>query len=346
MARNILAVAWVGCLALAACPSSVDTDEAPPNGSTSGGAPSSSQGGGAAGTTSAAGATGGGGNGGHGASSPVTTGQGGGTGGAGAIEVGSGGDGGTSNATGSGGNGGASATGTGGTGSVSATGTGGTDGTGGVCATGTGGTGGASATGTGGTGGTGGTIADAGPADAAPDAEPLPDAGVDTGQLWPACEALGPIAEGTESYHPCNCGASAQAHVEAIAQAAALAYQTSGAACLSATPVPWFPPLGTAYMPILSEGSDFNVGDAAWGWRCLDFSVDVPFCWQLHYVQGGDYLSPALGNLDPGPEGFEAAAIFDVDGDAYYGMIAVVGSIDPLTQQVTIHPAFLYQPLE
>ena len=187
-------------------------------------------------------------------------------------------------------------------------------------------------------------IADAGPGDAEPDAEPDTEAGVDAGQPWPACEDLG-IVQGGFAWEPCTCSGSAQADVEAIAQAAALAYQTNGAACLAAVPVAAIAS-GLGYMPDSAPGVDFNTGDGASGWLCLEFSLDTPVCWQLRYAQGGGYVSPALGNVDPGPEGFEAAAILDADMDAEYGVIAIVGVIDPVTQQVTLQPVFVHQPLE
>src|SRR5262249_38890363 len=79
--------------------------------------------------------------------------------------------------------------------------------------------------------------------------------------------------------------------------------------CASAIAVPAAVPAGRKYQPA-SPGSDFDTGDALTGWKCLRFAMTQPIYFQYNYHQGSGYLGTS-----PGPDGFEAAAQGDLDGD-------------------------------
>jgi type IV pilus assembly protein PilA len=92
--------------------------------------------------------------------------------------------------------------------------------------------------------------------------------------------------------------------------------------CKSATPVPTSVASGMKYQP-RSGGGDFDTGDAETGWRCLRFSMTQPIYYQYHYQQGSGYLTPSAR---PDPDGFEAAARGDLDGDGDTSLFSISGS--------------------
>lgn len=97
--------------------------------------------------------------------------------------------------------------------------------------------------------------------------------------------------------------------------------------CGSATVVPATIPAGTKYQPNNSVGSDFHTGSSTDGWVCLGFSISSPIYYQYSYFVGNNYVSPGLGGPDPGPDGFEAAARGDLDGDGTISTIARAGTV-------------------
>lgn len=121
--------------------------------------------------------------------------------------------------------------------------------------------------------------------------------------------------------------------IGAIARGAAAAFERESEGggrklCKSAAPVPSFVPSGKKYQPNTAEGADFETGDAAGGWRCLRFAMTQPHYYQYGYSVGGPYKGPALGGPDPGPNGFEAWAMGDIDGDGVTSLFTVTGTID------------------
>lgn len=122
--------------------------------------------------------------------------------------------------------------------------------------------------------------------------------------------------------------AEAKTSIAAIARGSVAAYERDSAAqgsgatlCPTAVDVPGRVPSAKKYMPV---ASDF---DAASGWDCLEFRSSVPMYYQLSYRQGADYRGPARGGVDPGVDGFEAAATGDLDGDAQTSLFVITGEV-------------------
>jgi hypothetical protein len=86
--------------------------------------------------------------------------------------------------------------------------------------------------------------------------------------------------------------------------------------------------MGREYQPRTTAGDDLDAGDATTGWKCLRFSLNQPHYHQYTYSQGGPYIGPARGGPDPGPNGFEAAAEGDLDGDGITSLFTIVGTVD------------------
>ncbi len=97
--------------------------------------------------------------------------------------------------------------------------------------------------------------------------------------------------------------------------------------CDSAVPVPNTPPPGVKYQPDLSPGQDFQKGTTVAGWVCLGFKMTSPVYYQYQYNRSSGYVSPALGGPDPGADGFEAAAVGNLDGDSTNSTFARTGII-------------------
>jgi len=107
------------------------------------------------------------------------------------------------------------------------------------------------------------------------------------------------------------------------------------ALCASAGPVPGTPPPGNKYQPNTAEGNDFETGDAVTGWKCLKFSMSQPVYYQYNYNAAAGYVAtnnPAVPNAN----GFEAAAIGDLDGDAANSIFARTGQINTATAQLVV----------
>ena len=79
-------------------------------------------------------------------------------------------------------------------------------------------------------------------------------------------------------------------------------------------------------------------GDALTGWRCLKFTSITPIYYQYEYRQGGPYKGPARGGPDPGPNGFEASAEGDLDGDGKTSLFTLTGKVDAKRQMVVVDP--------
>ncbi len=101
---------------------------------------------------------------------------------------------------------------------------------------------------------------------------------------------------------------------------------------------------GRKYQPLTTEGQDFETGTGTDGWKCLKFSMSQPIYYQYHYNAGAGYLStalpgapaPATGTTGTAPNGFEAAAQGDLDGDAALSTFARGGSVNAATSQLTV----------
>ncbi|WP_437804967.1 type IV pilin protein [Sorangium sp. So ce1078] len=106
--------------------------------------------------------------------------------------------------------------------------------------------------------------------------------------------------------------------------------------CGSANPVPnGAPPDGVKYQPNTAEGSDFEVGTATAGWKCLRFAITQPIYYQYHYYQGSR-VPGVTGGPDPGATGFEAGAVGNLDGDAVFSYFTRGGTVDTATGQLTV----------
>ena len=108
------------------------------------------------------------------------------------------------------------------------------------------------------------------------------------------------------------------------------------ALCASATAgVPAAVPLGTKYQPNTAEGNDFESGDSTAGWKCLKFSMTQPIYYQYNYNQGAGYVAGANPAV-PNANGFEAAAVGDLDGDASNSIFARTGQVNTDTRQLIV----------
>lgn len=147
---------------------------------------------------------------------------------------------------------------------------------------------------------------------------------------------------GTRRYLAAAKTTEARSSVAAIARAAVAAYEreslVAGRAvhrlCGSAIAVPAVVPPGKKYQPSSRPGEDYNSGSATEGWTCLRFSVSMPSYYQYHYHAGQGYL---VGSLNPGPGGFEAAAVGDLDADGDLSRFAIVGQI--VDDHVVVSPS-------
>lgn len=135
--------------------------------------------------------------------------------------------------------------------------------------------------------------------------------------------------------------AAAAAFEREIAASEILAPGTSGTGtnhqlCQSATPVPAVVPPGNKYQP----------GEAEWGgateqtgWRCLKFSMTQPIYYQYQYLLGGGAGVPGAPAVGAAPNGFEAAAIGDLDADGVLSGFVRGGTINAgtLTVATQVH---------
>lgn len=126
--------------------------------------------------------------------------------------------------------------------------------------------------------------------------------------------------------------AEAKNTVGAISRAAVAAYEADTVIagrpghrlCNSAVPVPHAVPPAKKYLPSTIAGQDFNSGSPTAGWTCLKFAMTTPMYYQYHYQQGSGWVAPSIA---PGPEGFEAAAQGDLDGNGIFSKFARTGKV-------------------
>jgi hypothetical protein len=149
-----------------------------------------------------------------------------------------------------------------------------------------------------------------------------------------------PLAGWKQSQESSNRRTSeAKQTVGAIARAAIAAYEretssdpaattTTHRMCKSAQQVPFAVPREKKYQPDSSLGADYDAGNADTGWKCLRFSMTMPHYYQYAYIQGGPYKGPRRGGPDPGPDGFEASAEGDLDGDGVTSLFTLVGVVE------------------
>lgn len=93
---------------------------------------------------------------------------------------------------------------------------------------------------------------------------------------------------------------------------------------------------GTKYQPNSAPSSDYNIGDALTGWRCLKFTSSTPSYYQLGYRKGSMKFAanPAIVS---GAESFEASAQGDLDGDGtLFSQFARTGEANTTTRQLRI----------
>ena len=115
-------------------------------------------------------------------------------------------------------------------------------------------------------------------------------------------------------------------------QMGAYSKSASHALCGTAKPVPANVPKGTKYQPANSNGKDFDAGDGNTGWPCLKFSIDQPIYYRYSYIKGNSGLAATKNPAKPDKNGFEAAALGDVDGDGKRSIFALTGQVDTKTQ--------------
>ncbi|HEY4119702.1 MAG TPA: hypothetical protein VGM56_17665 [Byssovorax sp.] len=144
---------------------------------------------------------------------------------------------------------------------------------------------------------------------------------------------------GTKKYLASAKTAEAKNTVGAISRAAMAAYEREGvgghALCASRgpaaaghAPVPQDFHLvqGKKYTPSTAPGVDYDTGTPAGGWRCLKFAMTQPSYYQYHYVAGGPWVTK---NGDAaGPNGFEAAAKGDIDGNGTPSFFSRTGKVE------------------
>ncbi len=126
--------------------------------------------------------------------------------------------------------------------------------------------------------------------------------------------------------------AEAKNTIGAVSRAAVAAYErevmvgdrVTHKLCGSAIAVPAKVPSAAKYQPSSAAGVDFQSGTEDQGWTCLKFSVRYPMYYQYHYHQGSGFLVPSTA---PGPDGFEAAARGDIDGDGVFSTFARTGKV-------------------
>ena len=100
-----------------------------------------------------------------------------------------------------------------------------------------------------------------------------------------------------------------------------------GVLCKPAPPIPDRVPKAESYLPSSAAGEDYNTGDDKTGWKCLDVSNGHPQHCQVSYAVGSGYKSVARGGPDPGPNGVEASAECDADGNGKTSLYARTGTL-------------------
>jgi type IV pilus assembly protein PilA len=128
---------------------------------------------------------------------------------------------------------------------------------------------------------------------------------------------------GVRRYLASSKTAEAKMTVGAMTRAAVAAYEREGAAgpahqlCKSSARVPAAPPPAKKYQPNTADGTDFHAGDETTGWKCLRFSINEPIYYAYKYDKGA-----GSGKSGATPNGFEASALGDLDGNGVNSFFA------------------------
>lgn len=145
--------------------------------------------------------------------------------------------------------------------------------------------------------------------------------------------AVGVLATyGVKRYLESAKSAEAKNGIGAISRGAVAAYERESATgghalCKSAKAAPAKMPAGAKVVPDPTDGKDFRTGSDTAGWKCLKFEMTSPLYYQYDYRQGGGYKCVARGGVDPGPNGFEASAEGDLDGDGKTSLFCITGQV-------------------
>jgi len=175
---------------------------------------------------------------------------------------------------------------------------------------------------------------------------------------------VGPLAalaiSGVGRYLGAAKSAEAKVTIGAISRAAVASYEREDPEavlqdqrgpshlCRSATPVPSTLALvrGMKYMP-RQGGADFNAdfqtGTSKEGWKCLRFALETPIAYRYNYLQGSGYLVPSIA---PGPNGFEASAQGDINGDGDPSTFALTGTVGPKDRVVVSPQIYIEKEFE
>jgi type IV pilus assembly protein PilA len=166
------------------------------------------------------------------------------------------------------------------------------------------------------------------------DAKPCDETGVDylsATKTSEAKNALGAIVRGAQASYERE-----QMPTELLGDGE-VGTQLTHALCKSSTAVPVDVISGKKYQPDETPGKDFDTGDRnTAGWKCLRFSMSDPIYYQYKYTQGSGYVGPARGLPDPGPDGFEASATGDLDGNGKTSLFTIVGVVNKTTRTVKV----------
>lgn len=141
-----------------------------------------------------------------------------------------------------------------------------------------------------------------------------------------AQNTIGAIMRGAQQAYDRETMSEAITPDDAVALAHAL--------CGSSSVIPLEVPRGDKYQPAHDEY--LSDGDATRGWKCLRFEIQNPQYFQYRYTKGSGYVGPARGLPNPGPDGFEVAAVGDLDGDGRTSTFTMVGVVDPKLQTVKV----------
>lgn len=111
--------------------------------------------------------------------------------------------------------------------------------------------------------------------------------------------------------------------------------------------VPGTPPAAKKYVPNNSSGTDFNLGTASSGWKCLRFEINDPMYYSYDYKKGTGYYGPTLGAAAIAANGFEASARGDLDGDAQTSLFSLSGQVETSNGQLNRSTqVFIYEEFE
>jgi type IV pilus assembly protein PilA len=158
--------------------------------------------------------------------------------------------------------------------------------------------------------------------------QPLRKRGLGAGAIGAIVAAMiavpvaGIVVVGIHRYQAAARTAEAKNTVVVVARAAAAAYGRESLEgttavhqlCKSSQRVPAVPPVGKKYAP---SAADYNTGDGATGWKCLRFSLSQPTYYAYKYDKGA-----GSGKSGATPNGFEASATGDVDGNGVHSFFA------------------------